>query len=450
MTAPASGAPQPRVHVYFGDTEVGAAIDKVQTRSTVNELASAEFRLDLALVPNVAIDFSAEVRIVAEHAETQYPLFTGNVVNAEIDGEVAHVRCGAGIALEEQLMPPFASADLRGVDMLYLILRSVGFTEERMQLDGLDELPVEPFEVTVPIDGATAHEQKAIGDVRLLVPAEVEGALDTLNVADELAARFLGAPLYARAFEVGARGFDVEQEALREIDTALAWLGVRATFGLARLPTGAAVSFRRAQARARPTRRDVVLLRGLDTARRWIRILGTSPETSALPLDEPGWFEPPLPAALTAQDRQALLACRRAAAEHDPLGRVNALWDSLEFYVANTALPPLFTKSDLKAIRGDLPEGLSAMQLQRVEGRLAELNAPPLMARLRAALSQDEVPISEGEMTLLQRLRRLRNTAVHGREAELPRAHELEQALAIVSRMLVFRVDRLTRQAPTS
>lgn len=447
MTAPASGEPQlPRVLVYFGDIEVGAAVDKVQTRSAVNELASAQFLLDLALIPNATVDFLAEVRIVAEHAGTGYPLFTGTVVDAYADGEVAHIRCGAGIALEEHLMPPFTSADVRGVDMLYLILRSVGFPEERMQLDGLDELPVEPFEVTVPVDGATAHEQKVVGEVRLLVPAEVDGALDSLDVADELASRFIGAPLYARAFEVGARGFDVEQEALRKIDTAFAWLGVRATYGLARLPTCVAVSFRRAQARARPTRRDVVLLRGLDTARRWIRVVGTTPETSALPLDEESWLVPPLPAALTAQDRQALLACRRAAAEEDPLGRINALWDAIEFYVANTTLPPLFTKSDLKAIRSGVREGFSAMQLQRLEGRLADLNAPPLLARLAAALAEDEVPISEGEMNLLQRLRRLRNAVVHGRGAELPRTDEVEHAMGIVSRMLVFRIDRRARQ----
>jgi hypothetical protein len=333
--------------------------------------------------------------------------------------------------------------------MLYLILRSVGFSEERMQLDGLDELPVEPFEVTVPVDGATADEQKPVGDVRLLVPADVEGVLDSLDVPDELAARFIGAPLYARAFEVGGRSFDAEQEGLREIDTALAWLAVRARYGLARLPTAAAISFRRAQALARPTRRDVVLLRGLDTARRWIRVLGTSAETSALPLDEESWFVPGLPATLTTQDRQALVACRRAATEEDPLGCVNALWDSIEFYVANTALPPLFTRSDLEAIRSGLPEGLSAMQLRRLEGRLADLNAPPLLARLAAALAEDKVPISDGEMRLLQRLRRLRNAAVHGRGAEVPRNDELEHALGIVSRMLVFRVDRLARQAET-
>jgi hypothetical protein len=450
VTAPASGEPrQPRVRVYFGDSDVGAAIKSVSTRSAVNELASAEFMLDLALAPNVAVDFFAEVRVVAEHAGMQSALFTGNVVAAEADGVITHVRCGAGVALEEHLAPPLAAADVRGVDMLYLILRSVGFTEDRMQLDGLDELPVERFELTVPVDGATAQEQKAVGDVQLLIPAEVEGALNSIDVADELASRFIGAPLYARAFEVGARGFDVEQQALREIDTALAWLGVRANYGLARLPTGDPVNFRRAQARGRPTRRDVVLLRGLETGRRWIRVIGVNPETTILGLDDESWFVPPLPAVLSPQDRQALLACRRAA-EGDPLGRINALWDAIEFYVANTKLPGLFSPTDMKAIRAVLPAGLSQIQLERLEVRLAELNAPPLLARLAAALEEDEVPISRGEISLLQHLRHLRNAAVHGRTADVPRADELERATSIISRMLAFRFARRIREASTS
>jgi hypothetical protein len=83
MTTPASGEPQqPRLLVYFGAVEVGAAVDKVETRSAVNELASAQFMLDLRLVPNATVDFFAEVRIVAEHAGTRHPLFTGTVVDA--------------------------------------------------------------------------------------------------------------------------------------------------------------------------------------------------------------------------------------------------------------------------------------------------------------------------------------------------------------------------------
>ncbi len=64
-------------------------------------------------------------------------------------------------------MPPIAAADVRGADMIYLVLREVAFTEERMHLDGLDELRVEPFEVTVPVDGAAASEQNKIAGVRL-------------------------------------------------------------------------------------------------------------------------------------------------------------------------------------------------------------------------------------------------------------------------------------------
>src|SRR5438105_230214 len=57
----------------------------------------------------------------------------------------------------------------------------------------------------------------------------------------------------------------------------------------------------------------------------------------------------PLPPDLSLQDRQALLALRRAVTEDDPLGRVSAIWDAIEFYVAGTAVPALFTRDELKA-----------------------------------------------------------------------------------------------------
>jgi hypothetical protein len=447
--SPSGDTQQPHVLLYFGDVEVGGAVSNVKTRSAVNDLASAEFVLDLALAPDAAVDFFAEVRIVAEYGGTPYPLFTGNVVDAEVDEKVVRVRCGAGIALQERLMPPLASADVRGVDMLYTILRSVGFTEERMRLDGLDELPVEPFELTAPIDRATAPAENAIGHVQLLAPGEVEGVLDSIDVSEDLRSRFLGASLYARAFEVGARSFDVEQRALREIDAVLAWLAVRVRYGLARLPAGDVVGFRRSQAQALPARRDVVLLRGLDTGRRWVRVLGASSQSTELPLNNSACFVPRLPVTLTAQERQALLACRRAAEENDPLGCVTAVWDAIEFYVGDMRLPDLFTKTELKAIKNALPTGLTESQLNRLEVRLAELNAPPLLARLSAVLADDQVPISGDEMNLLRRLRRLRNAAVHGHGGELPRPSELERAISIVSRMLVFRIDRRARETAT-
>jgi hypothetical protein len=348
----------PHLRVRFGDVEVGAAVEKVTTRTAVNELATAEFQLDLTLAGDAPVEFLAEVQIRAEYEGTDHPLFTGSVIDAETTAGALVVHCGAAPALQEQLMPPLASAGVRGVDMLYMILRSVGFTEERMQLEGLDTLPIEPFEVLVPTEGVAAEGELRVGNVQFILPSEAEDPLSSLAANEELRSRFLGAELYARVYETGARSFDVEQQALREIDSALAWLAVRAKYGLARLPDGQTPRFRRKETLAVPARRDVLLLRGLDTSRRWLRVVGTRPGEATLPLDDAKWFAPSLPNTLSLQDRQALIACRRAAAEADPLGRVTALWDAIEFYVAETELPRMFTRSELKEIRRALPETL--------------------------------------------------------------------------------------------
>ena len=72
------------------------------------------------------------------------------------------------------------------------------------------------------------------------------------------------------------------------------------------------------------------------------------------------------------------------------------------------------------------------------------------MVRLREALRQDNVTYTEEEISLLRKLRNLRNDFVHGRSRELPAEGELRYAKAIVNRMLVYRVARLCQPSPIS
>lgn len=441
---------QPQIHVLFGEVDVGAAVLNVQTKNAVNTLASATFELDLSLVGETTVDYFAEVQVVADHEGSSYPLFTGNVVAVEADGDVVSVRCSAGVALTEQFMHALASSNTEYVDVLYLVLRQSGLSEEKMQLDGLDQLPVEPFEITVPVDGAAAVREKAVEDVRLLPPQDVAEALKSLEVPETLSSQFLGAPLYARAFEVGSRGYDVERRGLLAIDLALAWLAVRAKYGLARLPSGEPASFERQQARALPTRRGVVLVRGLDSGRIWLRGVGATGGDTELQLENAAIFSPTLPSNITTQDRQSVLACRRAAGDDDSLARIGALWEAIEFYVAETKLPEMFSKSERKSVRTSLPDGLSGEQLRRIDGWLGELNSAPLLARLTAAIAADGVPVDAGELTVLKRLRTLRNDAVHGRGAELPGRDEVDRAVSIVSRMLVYLLNRREQELESS
>lgn len=81
---------------------------------------------------------------------------------------------------------------------------------------------------------------------------------------------------------------------------------------------------------------------------------------------------------------------------------------------------------------------LSEDQRQRVLDLLATINEAPLMTRLRSALAIDNVPFTEEDLSVLKRLRRQRNDALHGRQRGRPDSNDLDLARGFVNRMIVF------------
>jgi hypothetical protein len=57
-------------------------------------------------------------------------------------------------------------------------------------------------------------------------------------------------------------------------------------------------------------------------------------------------------------------------------------------------------------------------------------------------MDDEMVPISDGEVELLWKLRKLRNDVVHGRRSDVPAPEDVDYAMSIVARMLVHRVAR--------
>lgn len=146
---------------------------------------------------------------------------------------------------------------------------------------------------------------------------------------------------------------------------------------------------------------------------------------------------------------EAVSAWRRAAEEPNPLAAVVALWEAIEFYASavKSSKSKLFQKAQRKAIYERATRGLQGQQLERVEDVLAVLNQPSLMMSLRAALKEDQVPYTEEEYRLLRSVRDARNEFVHGRSREAPSEADVRHAKAIVNRMLVCRIRRLTTPA---
>jgi hypothetical protein len=430
----------PILHVRFGGIDVAVAVRNFEATTSIEDLPAARFRLDVSALPDDPIDYLAEVRISAEWEGAEQLIFTGAVISAERtdEGDLA-VDCRGGVALDEQLMPQMASWDMRAADLIHLIARAAGFPETRLQIEGLDALPREVFEVTCPLTALAVTGGVHIGAVQFSDAEASSYTLFGVEPPKPLKSQFTGASAYAVACVTARTAFDAERAALLNVDTALSWLAARARYGLVRLPAGEVRAFARTETRALPSRLPVLHARGVQSGRRWLRSLAPAPDVIALALG-PG--DLPLTRWLRVQDHQALLAWRRAVTSSDPLGTVTALWDAIEYYAAEASVPTMFSNTELELLRAALPAGLSNLQRERALEGVAALNSPPLMTRLRAALTADGVPVSDGELGLLQRLRKLRNKVVHGRSVETPENEELEHAMSIVSRMLTYRLER--------
>jgi len=158
--------------------------------------------------------------------------------------------------------------------------------------------------------------------------------------------------------------------------------------------------------------------------------------------------EPPLPRELAFETRQALLSARRALRDEDPIQRSQALWESLEFYLAGRETDSLFSRSARKELLKCLRAAVPKDQHQRVADLLNWIDQPPPKTALRKVIDEEGVPVTESEFDLLFRIRTARNKATHGGEVEIPTDQDLDYACSILSRILVYWVDALGGIAP--
>jgi len=427
----------------FGEVEAGPALRGAQMSSAMNQMPNAEVTIDLARL-GMPVDYFSGLSMAALAGESAYPRFFGSVVSAEpkTEGpsEVRVEAVGAAPLSERQLMG-MAVRGLPPFELVYVVARSAGLREEQLNIEGLEQLPRESFEVVAPVDNVVVDQAAEFAGIRFL-PGELGiRALAALEVDQDLSGAYV-APAYALALVTANRCLDAEERGLALVDLALAWLTVRLRYGLAVLPAGQPLPFRRSESLASPARRDIVFVRGLATTRQWLRRPGTVAPPRSVGLTPPNPRVDPNLSRLNLQERQAMLALARAAREADSLARVQAMFEAIEFYVGDVKADKLFSRHDRKRILGSLPP-LSAEQSRRIEQLTGDLNNAPLRTRLMRILDIDAVPVAAAEIELLWRLRELRNDAVHGRRSELPAAEDVEYGVSIVSRMLVFRVARL-------
>lgn len=149
-----------------------------------------------------------------------------------------------------------------------------------------------------------------------------------------------------------------------------------------------------------------------------------------------------MPTSMSTPDRQALVTLQRAAATIDPVHRVGALWEAIEFYVGKLSPDAQFNSEEIASTVAGACGGLSEKKAARVASILRRsLNQFSIKARLQHVLAQDGVPVSTEDLALLGRLRDARNKALHGSTAA-PAHEDIDRAVAFVSRVLMTRHRR--------
>lgn len=431
-----------RSQVMLGFTDVTGALRGGNYRGTIEDRDSMTLRLDPAMLPPDPVDYLApvEFHLPGSHGQGRRREFVGHTATA-VEGPEGLLDLDAygAMLLTERAIGYFAHDGLTAAEITYLFARSAGMSDEQLSIPDLDELPVETFEVIAPLYGITVVEPTEMVGVTVVPVDDALAAMVEMGFdADDLDR----ADSYALSLDTHRLGFHAERAGLDAIDLAIDWLATRLRYGLALLPDGTVQPFDRETRRALPRRGELVAVRGLLTQRRWLRSASMGLRATSVELDPDDSLLGRLPEQLTPGDRLALAACRRAMSEREPLARVQALWEAIEFLVAGFRAPKLFKRQDLEAIKAAIPAGIPQQLRERADRLISELNQPPLMARLRALIEHEALPCSEAEIDLLLRLRRIRNDAAHGRAAEPPAPDVLDQATAITCRLVASKLGQ--------
>lgn len=424
------------VIITFGTVDASHALVRLNCRNRIGEIATADLVLD-SQAPVVAdIDFTAEVRIGQGAPEHHVRIFTGSVVEAVTDADGLAIHCSASPSMHDPL-PGAAVTRAHHLDVLYALVREAGLPDERILFQGLDELPTQIFEVVAPVEGLVVSDRIEIGPVTFVPRGEAWTAVAALGDHD-LVSDFLGRPAFAVTYVTSSRQLLAEREGLRRIDASVAWTNLRVRYSSGGGPGGLGTPWTRRQLRQLAVRSDLVAVRGLATGWTWLRQHGLH-SMADVPLASGGGeaAEAVLsPAVPESGLRAAAVAAARALSATDPVTRITAVWEALEFYVGSTRLQGDFSRADrkrlIRAAAAFPPE-----KRERVNQLVGKLNEAPLLARLRYQLAADAVPISTDDMDLLARLREQRNDLVHGRRDQ-PDDAELDRGVALLARIVMY------------
>lgn len=438
----------PRARARLGDVNVSSALVDASWSKGLERLDDGVVELDIALVGDMPLDWMGLLAV----DEAEFPgveAFSGSVL--EVEPHPGSTRVSLGVLnaaqLTEARIPHFEARGVRAHEVADVMARMAGFAEHQIVIPELDDDPPEVFEVLVPLEGISVSAPFAIAGVTI-IPREVGArALDGLvDEEADIESILINTDAWALTLHTCRRLWHADEAALATVDASLAWITVRCRYALATMPDGRIQRFSRRRARSAPRRGPYVVVRGLSSGRGWVRSAAPERDEHLRDLDFHDLVETPV--RPLPGDRQALLSARRAATEPDQLARVLAIWEAIEFLVSRVDdVSPALNDEQRVAIKKALKRATrrsTGLQLTKTArdrlGRLlSELGTAPIMAKLRYVLEQEGIPFSELELSLLHGLRKQRNDVVHGRAAGSPDPQDVDRALAVVARIIVWR-----------
>lgn len=389
------------------------------------------------------IDYTSKAQLLARVGSFAGPLFTGQVTEVTVEGELARIRLATALMqLSEARSGGLSIA--KGTDVpeaVWSILRIAGFPPDQIDIGGWAPKSPSQFEVAVRLDGLVLTQPVNL-EATTLVPTRPPSALADLPDSQP-AQLFSSASAWAVAQCSATSLYEAETDGLRAIDEALAWLAAIARFTGASFRGTGARNFKRAWSQCMPVRGSVVSVRRIAGGGEWLRGTNDSQAHPALDLGEISqWMDSfPSPSRLTVQLREALLAWRRAADSSDPVLATVSLWDAIEFYAAGARPTKIFDKGEMRSMRAALETlALTEPQRDRLGDVIARVNELPLLARLRDVMNSDQVPFTDAELEALKNVRKARNDLVHGRSSGGAADEDLRAALSLVNRMLVYAI----------
>jgi len=369
----------------------------------------------------------------------------GRVIEAEPreNGSVALSLRGATM-LDESLLPPMVVQQIDGREIVYLAAREAGFAPEDINIHGLAEaVAFEPLWVLAPVRGLSVRREVKVGVVELV---DGDAGREMLRrFVPPLAAQFsdplasVGA--FARVAVPAKYLYDAEREGLGLIDDATAWLTTRLRYSWSHGPDQRLEPYERATTLVLVERLPGVAVFPVEGAgRRWWRDTTFAHRERYVELaPDARWLATPMPTEVSPSDRQALVALRRAVVARDPVQRVVALWEAIEFYVGDRSPEAQFTDAEVKGAIDRAREGLTGAKAERVGNLLRNLlNSWPILARFEQVLDAEGVPYTDEDRRRIKGLRTSRTRAAHGAQAN-PSHDEIDQAVGLMSRALSTR-----------